>query len=279
MKSDIQKQIPKLNFAVQSLLEKVNNDKFLRIEGANVSDILCELNTLEGDMGEVVVKKRNIHRYQKTLDMGMVEPFNNVDDAKVLLSYHVRLWTAIHEWNENIQIWQVSPFEEIDVAEILDKSQKHARTVLLCERNLPEGSTAVQYLKEMVFDFQATMPTVEALANEQLDDVHWQEIKAILNIPTFPLEEKQFTLGDLVNLNVAKYADEIVNISVTATQESDLRKSLGSLAAQWQKEIFVLVKHQRKIVNDNSDKNKVIDKEAYKLDGVDAIQAALDESL
>ena len=43
MKSDIQKQIPKLNFAVQSLLEKVNNDKFLRIEGANVSDILCEL--------------------------------------------------------------------------------------------------------------------------------------------------------------------------------------------------------------------------------------------
>jgi hypothetical protein len=39
------------------------------------------------------------------------------------------------------------------------------------------------------------------------------------------------------------------------------------------------VKHQRKIVNDNSDKNKVIDKEAYKLDGVDAIQAALDESL
>ena len=105
MKSDIQKQIPKLNFAVQSLLEKVNNDKFLRIEGANVSDILCELNTLEGDMGEVVVKKRNIHRYQKTLDMGMVEPFNNVEDAKVLLSYHVRLWTAIHEWNENIQIW------------------------------------------------------------------------------------------------------------------------------------------------------------------------------
>jgi hypothetical protein len=113
--------------------------------------------------------------------------------------------------------------------------------------------------------------------------VHWQEIKAILNIPTFPLEQKQFSLGDLVNLNVAKYADEIVNISVTATQESDLRKSLGSLAAQWQKETFVLVKHQRKIVNDNSDKNKVssssIDKEAYKLDGVDAIQAALDESL
>jgi hypothetical protein len=93
------------------------------------------------------------------------------------------------------------------------------------------------------------------------------------------LEQKQFSLGDLVNLNVAKYADEIVNISVTATQESDLRKSLGSLAAQWQKETFVLVKHQRKIVNDNNDKNKVIDKEAYKLDGVDAIQAALDESL
>lgn len=102
MKKNIQKKIPKLNFRVQSLLDKVNNTKFLRIEGANVSDIMCELNTLEVDMNEVVVKKRDIHRYQKTLDMGVVEPFNNVEDAKVLLSYHVRLWSAIHEWNENI---------------------------------------------------------------------------------------------------------------------------------------------------------------------------------
>lgn len=73
-------------------------------------------------MAEVVVKKKDIHRYQKTLDMGMVEPFNNVEDAKVLLSYNVRLWSAIHEWNLNIEIWQVSPFEQIDVEDILDKS-------------------------------------------------------------------------------------------------------------------------------------------------------------
>jgi dynein heavy chain len=82
---------------------------------------------------------------------------------------------------------------------------------------LPEASTAVQYLKNMVFDFKETMPTVEALGNKDLKDWHWTEIKTILNISDFPLQEKQFSLGQLVDLNVAQHADEIVNISVTAT--------------------------------------------------------------
>jgi len=122
MKKKIGKKIPKLNGKLQTLLGKITDRKFLTLEGASVPAILEELQQLEVEMAEVVVKKKDIHRYQKTLDMGMVEPFNNVEDAKVLLSYHVRLWSAIHEWNMNIEIWQVSPFEQIDVEDILDKA-------------------------------------------------------------------------------------------------------------------------------------------------------------
>ena len=50
MKKNIQEEIPKLNFRVQSLFDKVNNTKFLQIEGANVLDIICELYTLEVNM-------------------------------------------------------------------------------------------------------------------------------------------------------------------------------------------------------------------------------------
>jgi hypothetical protein len=37
-----------------------------------------------------------------------------------------------------------------------------------CERNLPENSQAVKYLKKMVFDFKEAMPIVESLDNENL---------------------------------------------------------------------------------------------------------------
>lgn len=80
----------------------------------------------------------------------------------------------------------------------------YTKTVIQCERNLPVTSTAVAKLKSLVFDFRETMPIVEALGNKNLKDIHWEDIKInILNIPEFPLESRQFTLGQLIEFNVA----------------------------------------------------------------------------
>ena len=69
------------------------------------------------------------------------------------------------------------------------ESAKHAKTVLVCERNLPGGSTAVACLKKLVFDFKETMPIVAALGNKHLKEEHWAEIKEVSGT-SFPLEEK-----------------------------------------------------------------------------------------
>lgn len=108
----------------------------------------------------------------------------------------------------------------------MEESAQHSKTVLVCERNLPPESTAVQRLKRLVFDFKETMPIVVALGNKHLKEVHWAEIKAVSGTENFPLEAKQFTLGELVDLGVARWADEIVNVSATATQEFELQSQL-----------------------------------------------------
>ena len=95
--------------------------------------------------------------------------------------------------------------------------------------------------------------------------MHWQEIKEILSIEDFPLEEKRFSLGELVELNVAASADEIVAVSITATQEFKLQQQLDQLTTTWQKLSFDVVKHK--------------DKDALKLVGIDQIQVVLDESM
>jgi dynein heavy chain, axonemal len=59
-------------------------------------------------------------------------------------------------------------------------------------------------LKKLVFDFRETMPIVEALGNKNLKVEHWTDIKAILNLPSeYPMEERQFNLGELIGFNVA----------------------------------------------------------------------------
>lgn len=105
MKKKILKKIPKLNSRLEALHSKITDRKFLLIEGANVSGLLEDLNELDLHMGEVVAKKNNVQIYQKTLDMGRIEPFNNVGEAKVLLSYIMKLWTSIHVWQQNIEVW------------------------------------------------------------------------------------------------------------------------------------------------------------------------------
>lgn len=62
------------------------------------------------------------------------------------------------------------------------------------------------------------MPIVEALGNKNLKVEHWTDIKAILNLPSeYPMEERQFNLGELIGFNVAQFQEEIINVSVTAT--------------------------------------------------------------
>jgi hypothetical protein len=95
--------------------------------------------------------------------------------------------------------------------------------------------------------------------------VHWQEIKQVMKIEDFPLEEKQFTLGELVRFNVADLADEIVNISLTATQEKNLQNLLDKLKERWAKLDFEIDKHK--------------DKDALKILNFEKIQMEVDESM
>jgi dynein heavy chain, axonemal len=265
IKKEIAKKVPKLHQRIEAIAQEMGQSRFVMIEGANVAAVLAELGAMETRMQAILAKKKAIQRYQKTLDMGFAEPFNNAEDARVLLGYLTRLWQSLHAWQQNSSRWKVAPFDEIDIEAILEQSTHHSKTVLMCERNLPKESTAVQVLKKMVFDFKEAMPIVEALGNKHLKEVHWLEMKEILGIRSFPLEEKQFSLGELVDLNVAQFADEIVNVSVTATQEFNLQTQLDQLTHTWQKLNFEVARHQ--------------DKDAFKLVGLEHIQTVLDESM
>ena len=66
-------------------------------------------------------------------------------------------------------------------------------------------------------------------------------------------------------MNVAAYSDDIVMISVTATQEHNLSNQLESLTQTLAKVYFEIVKHQ--------------DKDALKLVGLDVVQTTLDECM
>jgi hypothetical protein len=40
------------------------------------------------------------------MDIGVIEPFNNVEETKIALQARVKLWTSINSWSKNIEVWR-----------------------------------------------------------------------------------------------------------------------------------------------------------------------------
>jgi dynein heavy chain len=80
------------------------------------------------------------------------------------------------------------------------------------------------------------------------------------------MEDKQFNLGELIGFGVAKFQEEIINVSVTATQEFNLRTQLDEIKLIWSQTDFRVAKHK-----DRAD--------CFKLTELDVVQGVLDESL
>lgn len=56
------------------------------------------------------------------------------------------------------------------------------------------------------------MPIVVALRNDNLKEQHWKEIKELINAD-FNISDPEFTLQQLIDLNIVQFQEDITNIS------------------------------------------------------------------
>lgn len=77
------------------------------------------------------------------------------------------------------------------------------------------------------------MPIVSSLGNQRLQDRHWEQIRQTINTEFELNHSRQFTLGQLIQLNVAKYSETILNISTSATWEYKLDLEVEELTVKW----------------------------------------------
>lgn len=86
----------------------------------------------------------------------------------------------------------------------------------------------------------------------------------------FKIQEKEFNLGDLIMFNVADKKKQIVDVSITASQESILREQLTGVRRQMHELEF-------KVSFTSSQSSQGAD--IYKIIDIDDVQEVLDESL
>ena len=108
------------------------------------------------------------------------------------------------------------------------------------------------------------MPIVVALRNENLKEHHWKEIKDLIG-QDFDVNEEEFTLNSLIDLNAVTFQEEIQLISTQASQEASLRAQINALEEQWKRIDFITKPYK--------------ERDAYILDEIEDVFQNLDESL
>ena len=108
------------------------------------------------------------------------------------------------------------------------------------------------------------MPIVRALRNDKLQENHWAQIKNLIK-KEFDVNQEDFLLKSLIDLDIIQFQEDITSISTKATQEANLREQIETIKSTWMKINFV-VEFDEKC-------------DAYLLKELDDIYAELDNSL
>lgn len=89
------------------------------------------------------------------------------------------------------------------------------------------------------------MPIVTSLRNVNLTEGHWEEIRSILG-SGLDINNEEFILQSLLEMNVVQFQEDIVGISVRATGEFKLRTQLNDLQEIWRTVAFTVKPHKEK---------------------------------
>lgn len=102
---------------------------------------------------------------------------------------------------------------------------------MVAERTIPESSVTPIF-KKLVWLYRDSMPVIVALRSEYLLDEHWREVKSLLKSDFNP-EDDNFTLSQFLQLPVQSYQEEIIEVSVRANQEYNLKRQVEQLETEW----------------------------------------------
>lgn len=190
--------------------------------------------------------------------------FDNLDELTTQLQSRHTMWHKLADWNVMQAEWMETQFGMIDAEKISNISANYAKIVKRLEGNL-DANPILTRLKSLVEQFESAMPIVKALRNEDLQEMHWNDIRDMIG-QELNIHEEGFTLQSLIDMNVVQYMDQIVSKSVEATGQAKLRKQLNELIEIWKSVQFVTKNYKEK---DN----------VYVLSDLEDMYTALDEGL
>lgn len=195
------------------------------------------------------------------------EELKELEIVKREIEVKLLLWESLGDWTGLIENWTKTSFVNLDTEIIGEQSEKYLKIALHCEKNLAQNEV-IKRFKGDLEKFRELLPVITALKSTFLKTGHWNELYSLIflekgyspsgrrriskrrslweeseekivksqNKEGFKEDDLQgvilggeFTLNNLIHLNLLLYKEEIMEISMKAQQEHSLERNLELL--------------------------------------------------
>ncbi|KAM9003084.1 dynein axonemal heavy chain 14 [Sarcophilus harrisii] len=166
---------------------------------------------------------------------------SEISEIECDLTLRKILWEAQVEWANLSPVWKQSIFGTINVDLIQKSVTRWMHMIYMLDKGIPRNSM-IKSLKQSVLNFKQSLPTIVALVNPCLKHRHWDAIQAIIG-QEFILD-KHSTVQQLIDLELYRHEERIIEISTVATNEAALEKMLLKIIELWNHTPIRLTVHQ-----------------------------------
>lgn len=143
------------------------------------------------------------------------------------------LWETMVTWINECKAWMCAPLQSIVVADMAQRLAELSGALGKAQEGLGENPV----LEELRCHFrllQDCLPPVQALQNSYLKERHWLAISDILGDHLFgPSGGRGELLGFIIELDIARHAENVLEISARATQEHFIEVTLRGVDEFW----------------------------------------------
>ncbi|XP_078053365.1 dynein heavy chain 2, axonemal kl-2 [Augochlora pura] len=173
------------------------------------------------------------------------------------------VWQLTSEWQEAWERYRTENFWMIEMEEMDNTANVLFRKLNRLSRELKEKNwEIIEHTRSLVDKFRRTLPLITDLKNPAMRPRHWGKVKAAVG-REFDETSESFTLELIAEMQLQNFAEQISDISNSATMELAIEIGLKHISEVWETMPIEMVPYKEKGI--------------YRLMSIDDVMQTLDE--
>ncbi|XP_065644391.1 dynein axonemal heavy chain 2 isoform X2 [Hydra vulgaris] len=150
------------------------------------------------------------------------------------INFLEQIWLITEEWEILWAQWKTEKFTNLVTTEMEKISQNLFKQCIKINREIKDKNWEINdTIRSRIDQLIRTMPLIRDLKNDAIRERHWDQIKTAMQ-KHFDHQDDDFTLEKIIILGLDQFAEQINEISASASKELLIEKTLKDISNVWE---------------------------------------------